>query len=474
MSDGPKVRDDLFNVSQPDPKMKKHVLLAGLLVFAIQVSAQNWQSLIGKRLDNWQQLGGSARYEIRDGMIVGTTVDDKQNSFLTTKATYSDFILEFEVWLDPAFNSGVQFRSNSDPNYKNGRVHGYQLELDPSPRAFSGGIYDEGRRAWLYPLARNPKGRRAFRNGEWNLVRVEAIGATINTWINGIQCARMVDDLTASGFIGLQVHGIYDPSQADKEVKWRNIRILTEDLEAYRMTPDPEVPELSYLINELSTYEKRMGWRLLWDGKTSQGWRGAKLDGFPESGWEMKDGALTIMATDGAESTGPGDIVTIEQFSDFELVLDFKITEGANSGIKYFVDPNLNKGTGSAIGCEFQILDDKNHPDAKMGVAGNRTVSSLYDLITAENLSVPGRGKQFKGIGQWNRARIVSKDGKVEHWLNNEMVIAYDRFSQIFRALVAYSKYKDWENFGQWSEGHILLQDHGDTVHFRSIKIKEL
>lgn len=188
----------------------------------------------------------------------------------------------------------------------------------------------------------------------------------------------------------------------------------------------------------------------------------------------MADGTLTVEATDGGESTGPGDIVTVEAFGNFELAFEFRITEGANSGVKYFVDPALNKGEGSAIGCEFQVLDDRRHPDAKAGVNGNRTLGSLYDLIAAENLQTAGRAKQFKGIGQWNQGRIVSRDGRVEHWLNNERVVEFDRNSQVFRALVAYSKYKVWPGFCQWPAGRILLQDHGDTVSYRSIKIREL
>jgi hypothetical protein len=281
--------------------------------------------------------------------------------------------------------------------------------------------------------------------------------------------------MTSEGFIGLQVHGIGNNEKLNgAQVKWRNLRIVEDGFEDHQFSKDPQVPEISYLHNQLTEWEKHNGWRLLWDGKTSEGWRGAKLDDFPEQGWTMEEGILTVQATDGGEATGPGDIVTRALYSDFELILDFMITEGANSGIKYFVDAELNKGTGSAIGCEFQILDDRNHPDADEGVDGNRKVGALYDLIPAKNLSVPGRGKQFKGVGAWNRARIVSKDGKVEHWLNGEKVIEYDRFSLMFEALVGKSKYRNWEGFGRWPEGHILLQDHGNTVSFKNIKIRAL
>lgn len=457
--------------------IKKLKFIFCFLIVSLTTQAQDaWHELkVDKKLTGWKQLGGSAKYFIEDGnTIVGEAVLNSPNSFLTTNERYADFVLEFEFYSNTLMNSGVQFRSNSLPDYKDGRVHGYQMEIDPTDRGYTGGIYDEGRRKWLYPLSRNVKARTAFKLAQWNKMHIEVIGNTINTWVNGVHCASLVDDMTAEGFIGLQVHSVGAKSGLEgAQVKWKNLRIATENLEDYQWNLDPTTAEISYLNNELTESEVKKGWRLLWDGKTSDGWRGAKLDQFPKSGWEIAEGVLTVKETDGGESTGPGDIITNDQFRDFELILDFKITEGANSGIKYFVDPDVNKGPGSAIGCEFQILDDKNHPDAKMGTNGNRTIGSLYDLITANNLSIEGRGKQFKGIGEWNRARIVSKGGIVEHWLNDEKVVEYDRFSQMFESLVAYSKYKDWEGFGQWPQGHILLQDHGNTVHFRNIKIRE-
>lgn len=454
----------------------KNILLVLMCIgFESAIAQDGWIDLFnGKDLKSWRQLGGTAKYYVDKGLLVGEAVSHSPNSFLVTEEHFGDFILEFEVYLDADINSGVQIRSNSLKEYQNGRVHGYQVEVDPSPRAFSGGVYDEADRLWLYPISRNPKASSAYRHAQWNVYHVEAIGDEINTWINGIHCARLVDNHTAKGFIGLQVHAIDNEKLVGTKIKWRNLKIRTGNFGDSAWSRDPQVPEISYLNNELTDWERKKGWRLLWDGKSSSGWTSARTGQFPATGWGIKDGVLTVQATDGGEATGPGDIITTGQFSDFELELEFRITPGANSGIKYFVDPALNKSSGSAIGCEFQILDDEKHPDAKLGVMGNRTVGSLYDLIAAENLSVPGRPKQFKGVGQWNHARIVSKVGRVEHWLNHEKIVEYDRFSQMFKALVNYSKYRQWENFGRWPQGHILLQDHGNEVSFRSIKIREL
>ena len=455
-------------------KKIKIEFLVLILFSSFSVAAQeNWEVLFnGKDLANFQQLNGDASYEIKNQELIGTSKLGIPNSFMATKKTYGDFILEFDVFVENGLNSGVQFRSLSTPAFMDGRVHGYQCEIETSARKWAGGVYDEARNGWLYPLTRNPKGQNAFLPGQWNHYRIEAIGSNIRTWINDVQCANLVDDTTAEGFIAFQVHSIHDKSLEGKIVKWKNIKIKTTDLEQSRKQVDSEVPEISYLKNELTENESRTGWRLLWDGETTNGWRGAKLAEFPEKGWGISDGILSVLSSGGAESRNGGDIVTKNLFSDFELSVDFKMTEGANSGIKYFVDSELNKGEGSAIGLEFQILDDKKHPDAKAGKNGNRTVGSLYDLIRAEN-NGSSRGKNFKGVEKWNNARVVVQGGHVEHWLNHVKVVEFDRSSQIFRALVEKSKYEKWKNFGQIPEGLILLQDHGDKVSFKSIKVRE-
>jgi hypothetical protein len=450
--------------------MRTALLLAATLAAATPLHAQDaWRPLFnGKSLDGWVPCNGTAPFTVEDGAITGRTVVDSPNSFLCTKESFGDFVFEYEVKLEANMNSGVQVRSIADPAVKGGRVHGYQVEIDPSERAWTGGIYDEARRGWLHTLAGQDAARKAFKLGDWNRFRVEAIGSSIRTWVNGVACANIADDLTPKGIIALQVHSIgKDATKAGQAVRFRNLRIATEGLDRLRTPDKGETPLFNYVPNTVSEREAREGWTLLWDGKTTAGWRGAKLTTFPKGGWEIAGGVLTVKESGGAESADGGDIVTVDQYGDFELSVEFKIAKGANSGIKYFVDPGLNKGAGSAIGCEYQILDDSAHPDAKAGVKGNRTLAGLYDLI-------PPQGVRFNGVGEWNHARILVKGRHVEHWLNGFKTVEYERGTQMWRALVNNSKYVVWPAFGEAPKGHILLQDHGNQVSFRSIKIREL
>jgi len=432
----------------------------------------------GKNLKGWEKLDGSAEYRVENGEVIGISKTRTPNTFMATKKVYGDFILEYEMKMDRGLNSGVQIRSVALQPNGSERVNGYQVECDDhDSRPWAGGIYEEASRGWLYPMAYHMCVTQANNRGEWNKIRVEAVGSTIRTYINGLNFANMVDETRSEGFIALQVHGIGNNKALEgKEIRWRNIRILTNEPEKYMLSDVKLSPEVSYLSNALTPAQKKEGWKLLWDGKSSQGWRGAKLDHFPEKGWSMEQGILTVEKSGGAESAHGGDIVTIKKYGDFILEVDFRITKGANSGIKYFVDPDLNTGAGSAIGCEFQILDDRNHPDAKKGIAGTRTLASLYDLIKADALlyGQDNSPKRLNGVGSWNRARIEVRGAKVAHYLNGIKVVEYERGTQMWRALVAYSKYKNWPAFGEVESGHILLQDHGDEVSFKNIKIMEL
>ena len=239
--------------------MKKFVLITIALILLTgtfnPVHGQ-WKKLVKKDLPGWEQLNGTASFKLEKGIVIGTTVVNSPNSFLCTKEKYSNFILEFDTWFDPQMNSGVQIRSESRPDYQNGRVHGYQVEMDPSDRSWSGGIYDEARRGWLYTLDKNPKGQKALKVGEWNQYRVEAIGNSIRTWINGVPCADLVDALTPTGFIALQVHSIgNDESRAGLQVKWKKIRIITENLDKHKTPYTPVIPQVSFLDNMLTERE---------------------------------------------------------------------------------------------------------------------------------------------------------------------------------------------------------------------------
>ena len=252
--------------------MKRIILVfAVMAAAAISVNAQsNWRNLFnGKNLKGWTKINGNAEYVVKDGVIIGTTKFDTPNTFLAYDEDFSDFILEFDFLVDDALNSGVQFRSASLDSYKKGRVHGYQFEIDPSPRAWSAGIYDEARDGWLYTID-DPAGKAAFRNGKWNHARIEAVGNRIRTWLNGVPCTNLVDERCSHGFIALQVHSIKNQEQLGKNICWKNIRICTENIEEEMWAEEASAKEVSRLNNKLTDKEIAEGWELLWDGKTTR------------------------------------------------------------------------------------------------------------------------------------------------------------------------------------------------------------
>lgn len=217
-------------------------------------------------------------------------------------------------------------------------------------------------------------------------------------------------------------------------------------------------------INTLSDKEKKQGWVLLFNGSNLDGWTSVGKATQPEKGWTVENGVLIV--NKGGAQRG-GDIITKDEYAEFDLCFDFKLTKAANSGVKYFFH---KYDEGGWLGCEYQVLDDENHPDAKAGMDGNRKTASLYDVF-----AVTGK-KQMNPVGEWNQGRVVAKGSKVTHYLNGKKVLTYDRKSQTYKdAVLNISKFKNAQPlFGTIEKGYILIQDHQDEVSYRNIKIKDL
>ncbi len=324
----------------------------------------------GKTLEGWHQVIGPATYIVEDGCIVGEKGEGRPNSFLCTKKNYADFILKLQLKFDELGNSGTQIRSHQKPE---GNVFGYQVEVDPWGRAWSGGIYDEGRRGWLYPLKgdEHAEARKAFKPKEWNEFVIKANGPLIQTWVNGVPVAKLYDVLDADGLIGLQVHW----GKIGK-IRWKNIR-----------------------IKELNK-EKPLAWKPIFDGKTLDGW---KQQG--PGNWKVEEGAMH------GTSDGPKDhglLCTEKEYDDFALRLKFKAVRG-DSGV-YF----RSELTDHVVGIKgFQ---------AQVDVTGK--IAGLYETLGRKWVQAPDPElvkKNFKQ-GEWNEMVIICKGGDVTTFVNGRQM----------------------------------------------------
>jgi hypothetical protein len=332
------------------------VSISFLLTGACLASAPagEWSPLFdGKTLDGWKQINGTATYRVEDGAIVGKTSEGSPNSFLCTKKPYGDFELQFEVLCDPELNSGVQIRSISRPDYQNGRVHGYQVEIEEGEAGY---IYDEARRGWL--SQQRPKAD-VFKKGEWNAFRVVCQGDRIRTWINGEPIEDLKDDMTASGFIGLQVHGVARGS-GPYQVRWRNIRLQ----------------ELANEEAATQTAGSDDGWVPLFNGKNLDGW---KVNENKDS-VVVEDGMLVVKGPRShAFYAGP---VAGAQFKNFEFMADVMTTPGSNSGIYFHTD--FQPSGWPEKGYEAQV--NNTHGDPKK-------TGGLYDI--KDNYQAPAKDNEW-------------------------------------------------------------------------------
>ncbi len=405
------------------------LVMAALLVVAVSCAkviavtdGGDWKKLFdGRTLKGWEVRGGFAKYHVEDGQIVGTTVAGSPNTFLCTKKQYGNFVLEFEVKVDPALNSGVQVRSHvykKDTTLevwrrgrkrkvvrKAGHVYGYQVEISNERTGTSGGVWDEARKSiWLYDIKSDPAARKVFKDNQWNKYRIACIGDSIKTWVNGVPCTDLRDPVDQIGFIGLQVHSFRGDKVA--QVRWRNIRI--KDL-------------------------GRHVWKPLFDGKTLKGWHT-----LPGGKWEVRDGI--IVGSSSRSESRHGLLVSDRRYGDFTVRLKFKALKG-NSGF-YFRADEIGSGVG-VHGFQAEIAESED-------------VGGLYET--------GGRAWVVKP------AEDVQKWFKPQEW-NQMTVSAHGRHIVVH---VNGRKTAELKKDKGRLEGHLALQLHGGQdmhVMFKDIEM---
>jgi sugar phosphate isomerase/epimerase len=272
---------------------------------------------------------------------------------------------------------------------------------------------------------------------------------------------RLVELLKDKGFqgpIGLQCYNLKGAPET----------YLSQSSEAWKIFKQ----RYAMPVNTINSEEKKARWELLFDGKSTKNWRGINQKSFPLTGWKLENGELIACAVGGAESGYGGDVISKKQYGNFILKWEWRMeTKGGNSGVKYFVQEGIGTNKGYGYGLEYQLLDDKNHEwmlEGKMKPNDYRTLGSLYEIYPASP------DKHPNPLGLWNESMIVSDGSHVEHWLNGQKILEYERGGADFSAKIATSKFKDIPGYGVLPRGHILLQDHGGIIHYRNLKIKQI
>jgi hypothetical protein len=378
-----------------------------------------WQTLFdGESLDGWHIVNGDVPFTVENGEIIGKTAAGIPTRYLATNKQYTDFILELEMNNSEGENSGIQFRSVKAPQFRAG-LTGYQLEVDPSARAWTGGIFFEGMGEWRHAPIGNEKCKRAWNKTAWNSLRIEAKGALMRTFVNDVSCAYLYDETLDSGYIALQIHSIGAmPGRAEAPTRWRNIRIIENPTDDDYTESDNNLQSLSYLPNQLSPHEEANGWTLLG----------------PHNIGEM-DWARTKVANPVTNTVAEVDILKVDAShgdrqmflphikAKYELIADVQMLPGTKGVLNYPIMSKTNDDRKIECLSSFAIFDDTSI-DYKKSKA-KYLMGSVTGKLTAKNLSEGNRRKRVLAPQRWQRIKIVVDGQHVEHWFNAVKVADY-------------------------------------------------
>ncbi len=374
---------------------------------------------------------------------------------IVTKKKYGDFDLRFEWKVSPGANSGVIYRCNEYDDVRLSFMSGPEYQVLDDDKHING-KHPTTTAASLYSHYAPSDKKNLKPVGEWNTGRVVVKDGKVEHWLNGEIVVAY--DLNSAEFKQLSAKTHY--SQWTHFAKDSVGHIAFQDHNNDVWFRDIKIKPLDDKASPTSDTVADDHWRTLFDGSSTEHFRGLNREAFPQTNWSIQDGALYH-----DEKWGGGDIITKKQYGSFDLRWEWKIAEGGNSGVKYFVGENGDAKNIYALGPEYQLLDDDKHKD---GLIKKHRTGDLYDLIEANDK------KKVMPVGEWNTSRILVQGNHVEHWLNGEKVVAYELESDAFKALVDKSKYRNNAQFAKTRPGFIAFQDHGDKVWFREVRIREL